>query len=325
MMQYAGKEMLRRFAQAHQLSRSVCRLSPCRIDKAHVNVYAVADEIGVGLGREDDPVAQPMRGGARHLPRDHRMIGGGQGGLRHDRNLELARRVRSEKSIRNHPGCSEGCDETLAKSALPAKRAEGVGVARPIGGARVEEFLLECRVEAKARRLIQLLDGASQEVARTAFPGAAVGIADIAEKEMLDCRTVSEIDPHLDGRVGHDHQIPGRAKGGVPDRPKGRHHQIAAGPAHALLEPPRELAQGKTLAAYKARDVASPDKDEFFSDHAAAKGAYRSTSCRISSRLRAGASSNAPSMPAAPYPARAALSAGARNTVIDSDAGFRPA
>src|SRR5258708_6560051 len=112
---------------------------------------------------------------------------------------------------------------------------------------------------------------------------------------MRDRRAVGEIDTYFGRRVGDDHEVPGRAEGGAPDRPERRHHQIAAGPADALLQPYRQLARRESLAPCQARDVASRDEDELFPDHAAAKGAYWSSSCRISSRLKSGISSSASS------------------------------
>ena len=38
---------------------------------------------------------------------------------------------------------------------------------------------------------------------------------------MLDRRTVAEIDPHLDRGVGDNHEVPGSAERGVPDRTEG--------------------------------------------------------------------------------------------------------
>ena len=147
----------------------------------------------------------------------------------------------------NHPGRAQRGDEALAESALAAEGAEGVGVARTVRGAGVEELLLERGDQAKARHLFELLDGAAQEIARAAFPGGAVGIADVAEKEMLDRRAVAKIDPHFGGGVGHDHEIAGGAERRVPDRPERRHHQIAAGPADALLEPQPAARAPETL------------------------------------------------------------------------------
>ena len=126
-----------------------------------------------------------------------------------------------EKGVRNDTGGAQRGNERLAERALAAEGAECIGVARPVGGAGVEELLLKGRHKAKARDVGQLLDSAAQKIARAAFPGAAVGVADIAEKEMLDRRTVAEIDAHLDRGVGDDHEVSGGAERGVPDRTEG--------------------------------------------------------------------------------------------------------
>ena len=113
-----------------------------------MNVHPVADELGVGLGREDHAVPEPVCGGARHLAGDHRVIGCGQGRLRHHRHFELARTVLGEKGVGNHPGRPQGRDETLAKGALSAKGAEGVGVARTVRRSRCR------RTPARTRRSV---------------------------------------------------------------------------------------------------------------------------------------------------------------------------
>ena len=181
-----------------------------------------------------------------------------------------------EKGVRNDTGRTQRGNERLAEHALAAESAERIGVARPVGYAGIEKLLLEGRHKAKARDVGQLLDGTAQKIARAAFPGAAVGVADIAEKEMLDRGTVAEIDPHLDRGVGDDHEITGGAERGVPDRTEGRHHQIAAGPTHTLLQPCRKLAGRESLAAHEPRNVAGRDEDEFFRDHRVTSGVRRS-------------------------------------------------
>jgi len=209
-----------------------------------------------------------MRGGARHLTRDHRVIGRGQSGLRHHSHLVLARAIFGEKGVRHDARAAQGGDERLTEATLSAKGAERISVARPVGDASVEKFLFERRDKAHARNLFQLVYGAAQEIARAAFPRTAVGVADVPQEEVLDRRTVAKIDLDLDRRVGNDHEVPGGAKGRIPDRSEGRHHQIAASPAHALFEPCWQLARREALPAHQSRDVTGRDKNEFFPDHA---------------------------------------------------------
>src|SRR5271166_743665 len=211
-----------------------------------------------------------------------RVIGRRQRRLRHHRHLELARAVLGEEGVRTHPGRPQGRNETLAESNLPEEGAEGVGVTRPVGRTGVDDFLLEGGDQAKACCVFELSHGAAQEITRAAFPSAAIGIADIAHEEMLNRRSVAEIDPNLDRRVGHDHEISSGAERGVPDRPKRRHHQIAAGPTNALLEPQWKLACREPLAPREARDVAGRDENEFFPDHAPA---YAERSMKTATRM----------------------------------------
>jgi hypothetical protein len=70
-------------------------------------------------------------------------------------------------------------------------------VSGPVLDAGIDELLLEGGDEVQAARLFQRLDGAAQELARAALPGRAVGVADVAEEEMLRRRAIAEIDPHL--------------------------------------------------------------------------------------------------------------------------------
>ena len=267
-------------------------------------VHAVADEIGIRLRRKDHALAEPMGRSPRHLAGNHRMVGGAQGRLRRYRHLELARPVFCEEAVRDWPGGAQRGDERLAEIALAAEGAERIGIARAVVSAGIDEFLLERGQKTQPRHRLEFAGGAAQKIARTAFPGSAVGGAEVAEKEMLGRRTVAEIDPDLGRRVGNDHQIAGGAKGRVPDRPGRRHHQIAAGPADAFFEPSGQFARREPFAPHMPRNVAGRDKDEFFADHArpcpaAANGAYLSSNCKISSRLKSGTSSSAPSIPAA--------------------------
>ena len=97
-----------------------------------MDVHAVAHTIGIGHRREDHAMAQPMRGRARHLAGDHRVIGGGQRRLRGNRDLELARRRIRRERCPDRAGRAQRGDEGLAETALAAKGTERVGVARPV-------------------------------------------------------------------------------------------------------------------------------------------------------------------------------------------------
>ena len=92
--------------------------------------------------------------------------------------------------------------------------------------AGIDELLLEGGDEVKPARRVERGDGAAQELARAALPRAAVGVADIAEDEMLRRRAVGEIDARLGAHVWHHHEIAAGAERRVEDRPEGRLHQI---------------------------------------------------------------------------------------------------
>src|SRR5205085_4094725 len=169
MVQHAGAEVLRRFAELHWLAGCVGRRPPRGVDEAHMNVYAVADQLRVGLWREDHPLPQPMRGGARHLARDDRMIGGGQRRLRHDRHLELAWAIFGEKRVRNYPGGAQRGCEDLAEAVLAAERAQRTGVAPAVAEPARQALMLESRHALPARQVVEFLNRAAQEIPRTAF------------------------------------------------------------------------------------------------------------------------------------------------------------
>ncbi len=232
-----------------------------------MDVDAAADIVRYRLWREHRAMAEAMRRRARHLAGDHRVIGGGQGRLRRHRHLELARTVFGKKTVRHRPRGAQRRNKRFAETPLAAKGAERVGVARTVLHAGIQKFLLEGSNQTQAGRLVQVGCRAAQKVARAAFPRLAVGRANVAQKEMLDRRSVGKVDPHLSRRIGHDHQIAGGPKRRVPDRTGRRHHQIAARPANALLEPPGQFARRKPLAAYMPGDVASRDKNQLFPDH----------------------------------------------------------
>jgi len=52
------------------------------------------------------------------------------------------------------------------------------------------------------------------------------------------------------------------------DRPEGRLHQIGMSPANALLLARGQLERRESLAAHMARDVAGPDENQLFPQHA---------------------------------------------------------
>ena len=188
---------------------------------------------------------------------------------RSHRHLELARAVFGEEGVRHHAGGAHRRDEAFAEGALAAEGIQAVGVAVALLVAGVDELLLERGDQAQAGRRIQCGDGAAQELARAAFPGRAVGVADVAEEEMLRRGVVGEIDAHLGGGIGHDHQIAGGAERRVEDRAECRLHQVGMRPADALAPPRIDFPRGKALAADVAGNIAGADEDQFLAQHGA--------------------------------------------------------
>ena len=95
----------------------------------------------------------------------------------------------ARKTVRHHARGPQGGDEGLAERALAAERAQAVRVARPVLIPRIDELLLEGGDQAQATGLGQRGNAAAEELARAALPRGAVGVADIAEEEMLPART----------------------------------------------------------------------------------------------------------------------------------------
>ncbi len=142
-------------------------------------------------------------------------------------------------------------------------------MARQILDARVDELLLEGRLQIEAARLLQRGDRTAQELAHAAFPRSTVRFANIAEEEVLRCGAVAEIHMHLSRRIRHDHEIAGGAERRVEDRTEAGLHQIGMGPADAGLSARRQFGSGKPLAAHQPGNVAGSNENEFFAQHAA--------------------------------------------------------
>ena len=73
---------------------------------------------------------------------------------------------------------------------------ERVRIAGPFLDAGIDELLLERRDEVQPILRGQGRAGAAEEVARAAFPGRAVGVADVAQAELFQRRPVGEVDAH---------------------------------------------------------------------------------------------------------------------------------
>ena len=116
---------------------------------------------------------------------------------------------------------------------------------------------------------MQFRDRPAEELARAALPRRAVGVADVAQKEVFRRRPILEVHPDLDCRIGHDHQVAGGAERRIEDRPECRLHQVGMCPADSLAAPRLDVTGREALAAYMAGDVAGTDKDQFLSQHVA--------------------------------------------------------
>jgi hypothetical protein len=130
-----------------------------------------------------------------------------------------------------------------------------------------DEFLLEGGDELEPACLIEGRGGAAQELTRAALPGAAVGVADISQKEVLGRRAVAEIDIHLGGWIGHDHEIAAGAERRIEDRPEAGLHQVGMGPADTGLGPRLQRPRRKALAAHQSGDVAGAYENQPFAQH----------------------------------------------------------
>ena len=148
-----------------------------------------------GIGENDARWPMPMRRRARHLAGDHRMVGRGQRRSRRHRHLELPRAVLGKKRVRRDAGGAHRRNETFAERPLAAERVQAVRVAVALLVAGIDELLLERGDQAQAGRGVQRGDRAAQELARAALPRRAVGVADVAQEEMLRRGTVARSPP----------------------------------------------------------------------------------------------------------------------------------
>jgi hypothetical protein len=179
MGKHAGGELGRDRTQAQRPVGIIGHGRARGLVQAEMDMHAVADAVGDRHGREDGAVAQAEGGGARQFAGDHRRIGGAQCRCRGDGDLKLARAIFGEETVRREPGGAERGDEALAEQALAAECAKTVSVARPILQAGIDEFLLEGGDQLEPARLAEGSGAPAQKFARAAFPGAAVGVADI--------------------------------------------------------------------------------------------------------------------------------------------------
>ena len=270
MSKHARREMRGCRAQAERTLRIVSLRLTCRVAQAEMNVHAVAGAVSHGHRREDRAMSPAKRHGARHLARNHGMVGSLERRLRCDSEFELARSIFGEERVGRHTCRAKRRDEALAEGTLPAKRIETVSVAGPILYSRIDEFLLEGGDQLEPAHLFECRDRPAQEIARATFPRAAVGVANVAEEEMLDFgagRALAEIDTDLGGSIGHDHEIPARAERRIEDRTEAGLHQVGMGPADARLAARLELARREALAPHQPGDVASADEKELLAQH----------------------------------------------------------
>ena len=117
--------------------------------------------------------------------------------LRRDGEFVLALAVFGQEGIGLEPSGAKRGDKTSAEAALGAPGAETIGMAGTILNAGIDELLLEGGNEVKPARRIERCDSAARELARAALPRATIGVADIAEDEMLRNRAVGKIDARL--------------------------------------------------------------------------------------------------------------------------------
>jgi hypothetical protein len=88
---------------------------------------------------------------------------------------------------------------------------------------------------------------------------------------MLDLgagRALAEIDSHLGGTIGHDHEVTARAERRIEDRTEAGLHQVGMGPADARLAAGLKLARREALATHEACDVAGAYECQLLMQHA---------------------------------------------------------
>ena len=240
---------------------------PLGILKAHMDMHAIADAVGIEDRREDGPRAQALGRRAGDLAHDDGIIGRSDSERRLAGDLILPGAIFRQEGIRDHPGLAQRRGEGLAEDSLAAIGIEAVGRPRQLLHPGIDELLLEGREEAKAGDLLQRRQAATQEIARAAGPGRAVGLADIAEIEMLRRALVVIAHPDLGLRIGHQDQIAGGPEGRVADDAEAGDHAVGRNPAHALAQALRQILEGKALAPDPSGHLAGADHDERFAIH----------------------------------------------------------
>src|SRR5215208_6329740 len=210
--------------------------------EAHVDVYAVADALGVGHRCEARPVAEPAGHLADDLPRSCGPVGGGEASCGRAGDLELSLAVLREEDLRLDAGLPEG-----GHGQWPERLDEPLGLEREAwprlqGRATQHELLLEGGDQAQPGLPFKPGQRVLEEGARAGIPRAPVGVGRVAEKEVQGRDFIPKIHPCFGGRVGQEAEIPGRApRVRLGDGPEGRERLVGRNPSHAPFEARLEL------------------------------------------------------------------------------------
>jgi hypothetical protein len=267
MFQHPGHEGARRRRHAIGPGGIAHHGLPLGILEAHMNMDAIADTGGIEDRREDRARAQALGGRAGDLAHDDGIVGGPHPDGRLAGDLILPGAIFRQEGIGDHAGLAKSGGEGLAEDSLAAIGIQAVGRTRQLFHPGIDELLLEGREQAITRDLLQRRQTAAQEIARAAGPGRAVGLADIAEIEMLRRAFVVIAHPDLGLRIGHQDQIAGGPEGRIADGAEAGDHAVGRNPAHALAQALRQVLQGEALAPDPSGHLAGADHDERFAIH----------------------------------------------------------
>src|SRR5215211_4207840 len=246
----AGSEASCRSAQSPWSLGVVGYRTSLLVHEAHVDVYAVADALGLGHRCEARPVAEPAGHLADDLPRSCGPVGGGEASCGRAGDLELSLAVLREEDLRLDAGLPEG-----GHGQWPERLDEPLGLEREAwsrlqGRATQHELLLEGGDQAQPGLPFKPGQRVLEEGARAGIPRAPVGVGRVAEEEVQGRDFIPKIHPCFGGRVGQEAEIPGRApRVRLGDGPERRERLVGRNPSHAPFEARLEL---------RGRDRTSP-------------------------------------------------------------------
>src|SRR5512147_499181 len=184
---------------------------PLPVQQAHMDMNAIADDIGCYRRREAEVMPQGPSCRPCDLTYNYGAIGGGDAERRRASDFVLSGSVLRQIRLGLDARRAQRCHQDLAEDAMSSHSIEVVGRTEALLGAFVVEFLFEGAQQAKTGVALQIVERLLKERAWAAIPWLTVRLQHVAEKEMFARVLFAEVDMNLGGRVRLQHEIPERS------------------------------------------------------------------------------------------------------------------